>query len=153
MDQINGWPKQLPCLCAMTGSCREQFRHFVLMSEVWSAVIFCKPTLNYANTVHSFSLSPFFFPHLLFFFFTNIVDLGQLSVKSSLLLETVFLTLILDNGSVTVVLALGLVCYFEASLVTHTLYPYPYNYRHSSVECYKQKAELYVNLKIHISVL
>lgn len=52
MDQINGWPKQLLCLCAMTGSCREQFGHFVLMSEVeWRA----------ANHPYTMAIAPLFF--------------------------------------------------------------------------------------------
>lgn len=42
MDQINGWPKQLLCLCVMMGSCRELFGHFVLMGEVSSAVVLYK---------------------------------------------------------------------------------------------------------------
>lgn len=58
MDQINGWPKQLLCLCAMTGSCREQFGHFVLMSEVSSAVVSCK------LPIITPSLYPFLFPLL-----------------------------------------------------------------------------------------
>lgn len=45
MDQINGWPKQLPCLSAMTGSCREPFRHFVLMSFKCCSVLHAAPKL------------------------------------------------------------------------------------------------------------
>lgn len=67
MDQINGWPKQLLCLCAMMGSCRELFGHFVLMSEVSSAVVSCKLPLNYA---HSSSVYLFLFLLVCFSFFS-----------------------------------------------------------------------------------
>lgn len=74
MDQINGWPKHLLCLCAMTGSCREQFGHFVLMSEVSSAVVFCKLPLNYAH-----SSSVYLFIFLLFYFYSSAVSTDCIS--------------------------------------------------------------------------
>lgn len=67
MDQINGWPKQLLCLCAMMGSCRELFGHFVLMSEVSSAVVSYILPLNDA---HSSSVYLFLFLLVCFSFFS-----------------------------------------------------------------------------------
>lgn len=67
MDQINRWPKQLPCLCAVMRSCQELFGHFVLMSEVSSGVVFGKLPPNHASSsslclfLLFFSLTPFFF--------------------------------------------------------------------------------------------
>lgn len=87
----------------MTGSCREQFRHFVLMSEVSSAVQSCKPPLNHAHScslylflfpqLFAHNLFPFFSTLLLFFFITAAFDSGPVEV-TLLLGTTVFLTLI-----------------------------------------------------------
>lgn len=126
MDQINGWPKHLLCLCAMTGSCRVQFGHFVLMSEVSSAVVFCKLPLNYA---HSFSVYLFIF--LLFISFSLLLfvqivlvifwHLGTLicychpwsatpAISSSdpFIGNYCIFNPDLDNGTVTVIFASGL---------------------------------------------
>lgn len=75
----------------MTGSRREQFRHFVLMSEVSSAVASCKPPLNYAHScpLCRFSLYVFLLRPVLVSLNTHI------SVEVTPLLgTTVFLTLI-----------------------------------------------------------
>lgn len=48
MDQIKWWPKQLPCLGAVMGSCREQFRLFALMREVMNAAVSRNLPLIYA---------------------------------------------------------------------------------------------------------
>lgn len=76
----------------MTGSRREQFRHFVLMSEVSSAVASCKPPLNYAHScpLYRFSLHVFLLRPVLVS-----LNLGHISVEVTPLLgTTVFLTLI-----------------------------------------------------------
>lgn len=103
MDQINGWPKQLPCLFAMTGSRREQFRHFVLMSEVSSAVASCKPPLNYAHScpLYRFSLYVFLLRPVLVSLNTHI------SRSDPFVGNYCIFNPDLDNDAVTVIFAPG----------------------------------------------
>lgn len=57
----------------MMGSCRELFGHFVLMSEVLSAVVSCKLPLNFAHSssLYLFVFLPLWFSLLLFVHFDS----------------------------------------------------------------------------------
>lgn len=149
MDQINGWPKQLLCLCAMTGSCREQFGHFVLMSEVSSAVLSCKPPLNcaYRSTLYLFlclllflflfSSFPQLFVHILFpfFFFEHVWTFicychpsfgPAISRSDPFIGNYCIFNPDLDNGTLTVIFAPGLCAALRPFLsLTLCIHPLP----------------------------
>lgn len=176
MDQINGWPKQLPCLCAMTGSCREQFRHFVLMSEVSSAVVSCKPALNYTHSSYLFLFmlhSHCFFSqlsvHITFPFFCTPFEhtfvyyhfwfSPALSKSDPFVGNYCIFNPDLDNGTVTVIfLLLGYLLLWGCSCHSHFVSsPLPIIATlTNSEECYDWNnvhAVLYLQLQILISFL
>lgn len=102
----------------MTGSCREQFRHFVLMSEVSSAVVSCKLPLNYAHSF-LFLLSPSLLSSSIFISHCLVplnIDLlfchpsfrPAISRSDPLVGNYCIFNPDLDNGTVTVIFAPGL---------------------------------------------
>lgn len=169
MDQINGWPKQLLCLCAMTGLCREQFGHFMLMGEVSSAVVSCKPPLNYAHSLYlsfyvflfstSFSASLpcslyLFYPSFLSTFWTFVCCCHPsfwlaISRSDPFIGNHCIFNLDLDNGTVTVIFAPGLFAALRPFMSLTLCIPPVTNYSHTDQFRAKATTEI-MSMRHHI---